>query len=199
MVSAQGALDGLRSKQRQNPIISENGDSGWLGVYFDAEGTQCEGTIVPGQPGTVYIVAKLSGLTECGAAGAEFRFTGLPDSWTVFPVANPNMFTTGDPFGNGVIAVWPCDSVTDQTVLLYTVLVLATEVETDVEFRLERRLPYANPMYLCPALLMCEFPMFSYVCVETSPCYVNHAAPTTCQVPVAVEGMTWGTVKSLYR
>jgi len=199
IVSEQEAIEVLRAKQRQNPIIQENGDSGWLGVYFDAEGTQCHGSITPGQPGTIYILAKLNGLTACGAAGAEFRFTGLPESWTVYAVANPNMFARGDPFGDGVIGVWSCDTVKDQTVVLYTVLVLATELEENVEFRLESAQPYSNPMFPCPVLLLCDFPLFSYMCAETSPCYVNPSSPMTCQVPLATANVTWGAMKSLYR
>jgi hypothetical protein len=30
-----------------------------IGVYFDANGTQCNGTIVPGTPGTIYILARV--------------------------------------------------------------------------------------------------------------------------------------------
>ncbi len=52
--------------------------------------------------------AKIARTAPSRHGGAEFRFTGVPESWTTFPVPNPAMFAMGDPFGDGVVAVWPC-------------------------------------------------------------------------------------------
>ena len=62
---------------------------GSIGIYFDPDGTLCQGTIAPGPTGGfVYVLAKLAGQSAGGIAGSEFRFTGVPASWEVFPVAN---------------------------------------------------------------------------------------------------------------
>jgi len=178
--------------------VEESGDSGWLGVYFDREGTMCQGRIEPGHPETIYIVAKTRGLTGCGFAGAEFRFTGLPASWTVYPVPAPGMFNVGDPFGDGVVTV-SGSCLTSEATVLYTILVLATSVEENVEFRLEMRNPPSNPLTHCPVLLMCDYPMFSMICVESVACFVNTTTARACESPVAIRNETWGGVKELYR
>lgn len=192
------ALRAIERHQTTSPHLAKDGDSGWLGVYFDPAGEICQGTVLPGEPGMVYIVAKLRGLTACGFDGTEFRFTGLPDSWRVFPVPNPDMFVFGDPFGDGATMVFGSCQPPD-TVLLYTVLVLATAAEENVEFRLEARDPPSSPVFRCPQILLCDAPFYNIVCAETVPCAVNSSTSRTCGPPVAVNAATWGEVKALYR
>ncbi len=188
----------LQQKSAVPARLQEGGDSGWLGVYFDPAGTVCQGKIEPGQPGTIYILAKTRGLTACGLTGAEFRFTGLPASWTVFPVPNSGMFNLGDPFGQGVVSVFG-NCQTAETTLLYTVLVFATSVEENVELGLEMRNPPTGVLTKCPVFLMCDFPMFAMICVETVPCFVNAKTARACETPLAALNSTWGGVKELYR
>ena len=76
-------------------------DARKLGVYFDAEGTMCAGTIRPGTPAEVFIIGKVGG-TE-GITGATLRFTGAPQTWDLYPVANPLMIAVGNPFGDGAL------------------------------------------------------------------------------------------------
>jgi len=108
------------------------------------------------------------------------------------------MFNVGDPFGDGVVTV-SGSCLTSEATVLYTILVLATSVEENVEFRLEMRNPPASPMAHCPNVLMCDFPMFSTICVESVACFVNTTTARTCESPVAVNNKTWGGVKELYR
>jgi len=174
-----------------------------LGVFFDREGTMCSGTIRPGQPGTIYILAKSAPGTEI-ISGAEFRFAGLPASWTVFPVPNPRCLSLGNPFGAGVnIAATNLDgtacSPAWSTYLMYTVLVIAGEDEDDVRFELVNREPPTNPAFRCPLVTDCTY-AFEAHCVETSPCFVNTTAPAPCAVtPTAVEQATWTKVRTLFR
>ena len=78
---------------------AQTADNGSIGIYFDREGTLCQGTIPPGPTGgTVYVLAKRAGESAGGIAAAEFHFTGVPASWEVFPVANPVHLTQGNPF-----------------------------------------------------------------------------------------------------
>jgi hypothetical protein len=170
-----------------------------IGVYFDANGTQCNGTIVPGTPGTIYILTR----EEPGApgfVGFEFRFGGLPASWTVFPVPNSDMLTMGDPFAGGVFGAFStCQMPDDGIVKLYTVLVLATAQESDVNFTIERRNPPSNPNFQCPVLTNCDVPFYSAVCVDGIRCFVNASRSQLCAYPTAVEAASWSTLKQFYR
>ena len=94
---------------------------------------------------------------------------------------------------------WNCAKPESGAILLYTVLVVATELEENVEFRLETHRSPASPLFKCPMILLCDYPMFTGLCVETMPCFVNATATRTCEIPLAVESTLWGKVKALYR
>jgi hypothetical protein len=168
-----------------------------LGVFFDAAGTVCSGTIQPGPPSTIYIVARTAPGTEL-IAGAEFRFTGLPSSWTAYAFPNPQCTNIGDPFGNGVIVAATQTQCQPQwsTFLMYTVLVFAsTEVE-NVQFELTNREPPSNRAFRCPLVVRCGYDL---ACVETSPCFVNQTGSVPCEKPTAVTNSTWTQVREMYR
>jgi hypothetical protein len=174
-------------------------DDGSIGIYFDREGTLCQGTIPPGGTGgTVYVLAKHAGQSAGGIAATEFRFTGVPESWEVFPVANPVHLTQGNPFGDGVVSGFECEDDA-QPVLLYTVLVLAHSEETNVQFQIEARNPPSNPSFACPHIDLCDAPAYTKVCVEGLRCFVNSATPRKCDSPLAVEPVSWSALKHLYR
>jgi hypothetical protein len=170
-----------------------------LGVYFDAAGTQCNGTILPGTPGTVYIFAKLESW-DPGIHGAEFRFSGLPSTWDAYAEANPEMLAIGDPFANGVTAaLGSCAQFAAGVVTLYTVLVLASAPESDVWFTIESRYPPSNPGFRCPLVVNCDAPVYSTTCVEGRYCTVNAARPERCPGTTAIERSSWSAVKAFYR
>ena len=117
------------------PAAAQSTDPRTLGVYFNAEGTVCTGTIRPGTPAEVYVIGKVGGTQ--GMTGATFRFVGAPYSWEKYPVANPLILAIGNPFGDGVVLSFPfCQSPGDGNVLLYTVLILAHEDIPDLYFAL---------------------------------------------------------------
>ncbi len=172
-------------------------EHGTLGVYFDPQGTTCRGMIPAGTTGKVYIVARTGGATAGGIAGAEFRFAGVPNSWEVYSVPNPDIVAIGDPFADGVVAGFVCQQPTQGAVLLYTVIVFAHEDITDVQFSI---LPRDPPLsYACPMMLACDYPVFTKFCVEGTGCFVNATGPTTCDSGVAVSAATWSKIKDLYR
>lgn len=176
-----------------------NDTNGSIGVYFDPQGTLCQGSIPAGTAGKIYIVAHLDGATAGGIAGAEFRFTGLPGAWETHPVPDPDILALGDPFGSGVILGFVCKPPVQGTVLLYEVLVVANDDVSDVQFQIESRdPPLSNP---CPLLLECDDPVFTAYCVEGLSCFVNFTTPTTCErpIPLGIAEATWSAVKELYR
>ena len=170
-----------------------------IGIYFDAAGTVCSGTITPAHPGTIYIVAKAAPGSD-NPSGAEFRFTGLPASWTVYAVPNPGMISNGDPFaaGTSVGAGIQCLPGGTSSFVFYTVLVLATETVNNVRFDLETRHPPTNPAFNCPLVIGCDAPVFSQHCTHTVPCFVNASTPAPCAV-VGIESTTWTALRGLYR
>jgi hypothetical protein len=174
------------------------GDSGSVGIYFDAEGTICSGTIEPGIPTKIYVIATLRGITDCGIAGAEFRFTGIPDSWQVSPVPSPEILSFGNPLGDGTTLAMPCQVSERGQVVLYEVEVLAAQFAKDVTFKLE---PHMDPAgeFGCPLLVLCDLPFFTKVCVESIPCYFNASSARSCEGAVAIEDQTWSHIKQLYR
>jgi hypothetical protein len=194
------ALNGLVCATPANELPTPGGD-GTIGVYFDAAGTRCQGTIQPGTPGTVYILVRTAGATADGIAGAEFKFTGLPHSWRVFPVANPELLAMGDPFGVGVVAGLPCQSPQAGLVLLYTVEVVADAEEPDVQLSIDAREPPLNRAFACPLLVACDEPAFTKQCVGAQSCSVNSTASVArpCATPTSVSPKTWTGVKELYR
>lgn len=167
-----------------------------IGVYFDAEGTVCHGTIRPGTPGTVYVLEKFAG--TAGLAGAEFRFTGVPSSWQVFPVPNSEILVLGDPFGAGASMGFRCQTPENGVIRLYSVLVLAADEQSDVRFAIEPRNPPSNPLFQCPLAIQCE-PWFTAFCVTNVPCVVNANQPVPCGGPTAVVPQSWTAMKQLFR
>ncbi len=184
------------------PRITDNHLPGTIGVYFDALGTVCQGTISPGAIDTVYVLAKLgeSDDSRCGIEGAEFRFTGLPASWDISPVLNHEMLGIGDPFAEGVTVVGTrCHRPSNGVVLLYKVLVYAGGEESDVTFGIESRDPPTNSQLPCPLLLACDDPVFTPICVEGQSCFVNSTVVRKCPTVTTVETSTWSQIKTLFR
>ena len=170
-------------------------DARKLGVYFDAEGTVCTGTILPGTPTEIYIIGKVSAAE--GMTGASFRFIGAPQSWDLYPVANPLILAIGDPFANGAVLSFPsCQSTAN--VLLYTVLVMADEVIPDLYFLLGTRVPLINPNFICPTVVHCDAPVYTQTCAESAMCIVNPTRTPRCAL-VAVDEQSWSAVKSIFR
>ena len=131
--------------------------------------------------------------------GAEFRIGGIPASWQIFPVPQPDMISLGNAFEDGVSAAFTsCPRPETGVVLFYRALVLASELESDLQFTVEKRDPPTNPLLQCPLIVLCDFP-FTLICVEGLPCHVNSTSPRTCGIPVAVTTATWSAMKELYR
>ena len=170
-----------------------------IGVYFDAEGVQCNGTIVPGTPGIIYVLARLDAGAP-GIHGFEFRFTGIPETWSIYPVPNPDMLVLGDPFGNGAGGgLMTCQRPATGIVKLYTVVVLASAEATNVRFDIKSQAIPSNPGFRCPLVINCDAPIYSMTCVEGVPCTVNPSQPRPCAYPTAIEPASWSTMKQFYR
>ena len=195
------ALDVLRTKKSTWANEIQDELPGSIGVYFDPEGTRCSGKILPDAPGRVYVVARMEGMSECGIAGAEFRFTGIPDDWIVHAVPNPDIVAIGDPLADGAAVGFLCKRPEGGATVLYTIDVVANAVVDDLQFQIEPRNPPSNPNFGCPQLVLCDRPIFTKVCVDGFACFINStkAVPGRCELPVAVLERTWSSVKQLFR
>jgi hypothetical protein len=192
--AAANAAGGSSSQQSELDVT--------LGVFFDPAGTVCSGTIRPGAPGTIYIVARSAPGTEI-ISGAEFRFSGLPPSWTVYAIPNPLCLNLGDPFGAGAGIAASQTQCQPQwsTFLMYTVLVFASTEVDNVQFQLTHRDPPTNPALRCPLVTDCGG-VVGYMemhCVQPTPCFVNMTDPAACEKPTAVASATWSQVRGMYR
>jgi len=196
------AATAAREVSRQKSLAANtiaNGNTGSVGLYFDERGQVCSGTIRPDHPDTVFVVAKMAGMSACGLAGAEFRFRGIPDSWMTYPVATPDILAIGDPLADGVTMGFECKRPETGAIVLYTVLVLAAEEVDNLEFRIEHRNPPADPDFDCPLLVLCDYPAFTMLCVDGFTCNVNATEPRLCATPTGVEAKTWSGIKTLFR
>ena len=187
-------------------------NSGTIGVFADADGNSCVINATPYVPTTFFILAKPTiANTNGGVNGAEFRITGAPSGADAVLTATPNPASNlnqGNPFDTGGLAPQGCNiafptcalPTASGVVLLYTVqLVVLNGVNVaDTEFTVTARNPPTNPISANWLLInACDAPAFTAVEATGGKAYLNHASPGGCTT-VAVEGKTWGQVKSIY-
>jgi hypothetical protein len=169
-----------------------------IGVFFDAEATDCDMAAEPFTPFNVYLTAILgSDAASAGIIDASFRVDGLFDiQWSVTP--NPAAdLSLGTPT-NGAYIAFPCmqGAGAQHTVLLYTVLCIP---QAPVSPRVVRVEPHVQPCdgYWCrngPSVALCDAPIFTRMLVQKGRARIN-SGPCT----VGVQPESWARVKSLYR
>ena len=200
-LSAAAALEELR--RRSDARINSTPEfepGGAIGIYFDPEGTQCSGRLEPGEIGRVYVVAQLGGMIECGIAGAEFRFTGIPDDWIVHAVPNANFVAIGNPLEQGAALGFHCAQPRSGSVVLYTVDIFPSELVEDLAFMIEARDPPSSGEAQCAHFALCDRPMYTKYCVEERACLVNATKESPdCETTTRVATSTWSAVKSVFR
>jgi hypothetical protein len=178
---------------------------GSIGVYLDAAGTQCEGTVSPGTPVVGSIYANLAGATTTGITGAEFRIDPSNSSNYFFSFSEaPGCFLVGNPMlGGANLAFNSCQ--TGPRVQLGTLTILETTHTADATLTVRQRTEPTNVTFSCPLFTQCDSPAFTAVCL-TPPnsdlfrATMNPSAGVnnTC-LPVAVEQTSWSTIKAMYR
>jgi len=92
-----------------------------------------------------------------------------------------------------------CKQPASGAILLFTVLVQADGPAANLTFTIEKREPPTNSLFPCPLLLACDNPVFTKICVEGQPCFVNFTTPRKCPTPLAVQNTSWSMIKELYR
>ena len=170
-----------------------------IGVFFDADATDCDMAAQPFTPFNVYLTAVLG--TDAAGAGitaASFRVDGLSDiQWSVTP--SPDAISVGMPTNGGAVIAFPTCMQGDEvqrTVLLYTVLCIP---QAPVSPRVVSVDGYFQPCdaYWCrhgPWVNLCDAPIFTRMLVQKGQARIN-SGPCT----VGVQPKNWARVKSLYR
>lgn len=211
--------------------------SGSIGLYSDVAGTGCCIAAAPGVPATIYIYANLAGPTAAGITGAEFRIEledvtlangGYIMNWTPAPASN---LSIGNPIDDtpaddtdlkGVNVAFPECQTTSSAgagrVLLGSILAINLGTGENTDLVVRRRTPPTSPAQDCPALVLCNAPIYTIECVtiqnndpqlptgqeaESFRAVLTNSA-TGCASnppcgPVAVAPITWSTLKDLYR
>lgn len=168
-----------------------------IGVFFAPDGSDCDGTAVPGVPFTVYIGAVLGGDAAAGGiTGAEFRMDGADPAWitTVTPSPASNL-ALGNPLAGGCNLAFP-DCQPGPVVLLYTVNFIALQPISPRVFAIGPHCCRAQPTFPCTLVTLCDAPVFTKVCVSGGQAFLNDLS-RACTV--SVEARSWTTVKSLFR
>jgi hypothetical protein len=179
-----------------------------IGVFADANASDCNITIPANTVFDMYVVAFLGGdvAATCGIRRADLRITGIPAGWFWNVIPNPGGSTAGHILEAGGSIEFPgCQP--GPLVGLYRLNGFATSAPTNVRIRAEARTDVGTdcvPATL-PWLTACDQDATRICAVQSElvvngPCapkpVVTPAAGVTCLV--AIEGQTWGTVKRLY-
>ena len=176
--------------------------AGAIQLAFDAEGQRNCGEIPVGTASTLYVVALTAGPTQSGITGAELRVEGIPAGWVATATNPPSNIALGDPLGavGGNMAYRSCQSPLSGTALLYTISVFATTSVTDHAVAITARTPPSNENFDCPAVTLCDDPVYTIACMAGSQARINQSAGTICdRSPLAVESKAWAAMRDLYR
>ena len=133
-----------------------------IGVFADSLGTDCRLVIpFPGDPVTLFVVAKLEGLEGDGVVDASFRITGFPDDWTREVIATPGGILIGEVFGAGAYVVYSNCIVNTPLVLMKLRLSPTSSVQQGLTVsvtanREDAGLCFLNPCGPCAKFCGCD-------------------------------------------
>jgi hypothetical protein len=170
-----------------------------IGLYSDAGCSSCNLTVPFVEYRTLYIMFTGASSTppfdELGLSLVEFRVVGLPAGWFVTSVrAISANVSVGDPFDRGV-ALGFGSPQTGDCILLYTVSIGATSIESDVILEVTRHEFPGNINFQCPNAIPWNPPINgSRTCVGAGAMFVNSSRE--CQV--SARPTTWSQVKQQY-
>lgn len=172
------------------------GHASSIGVFFEPDGSDCDGSATAGIPFTVYIGAVLGGDAAAdGISTAQFRLDGVDAAWfavvTPSPAAN---LTIGTPIGGSCGIAFPsCE--TGPYVPLYTIQLIAPGSLQPTMFTIRFPDLPSNPWF-CPLVTKCDGPVFTKVCVSGGQAFLNYPN-RPCSV--AVRSDSWSKVKRLFQ
>lgn len=146
-------------------MVVDQASSQTIGIYADPEGTSTNISLTPGVPGIFYVLATVEGEAEEGISALDFQVIGIPGSWSIDPVPNPDIeLFVHDPFEppGGALAFGDCMTGVNGVLHLYTVTVVATD---DVPSATLSVVEYDSPNWDCPQMVVCVGQDFEMICV----------------------------------
>jgi hypothetical protein len=165
-----------------------------IGLFGSSDCSVCNATVPVGIPTQIFIAADNTDTYPL--SGVEFRITGLPPGWTALATRAPTVqLVFGDPFSAEGSSVSFYLSQTGTCIPVFSLLITANSVATDVRLRVEKRNPPSNPSFQCPSANVDCPACFTRVCVSGGEMLLNSEIP--CSVSVSQEA--WSHVKQLYR
>jgi len=163
-----------------------------LGLYADAECTECNLNVASGSSAEFYVGINTQGDDLTDLCGGSFRITGFPEDWvagTAMPTAFVGSFS-GNPLVEGIFFS-PAAPLAGNCIPLFRIPLFATSASEHM-FSIEAH-TMAPPQQSCPQLSLSRN-MCHASCVPVEPLRVNSA--TSCVV--AAEQSTWSSIKKLY-
>lgn len=197
--------------------------NGYIGVFADANGTDCCITLNRSGNGRMHVFAVTGGSSSAGIAGADFKVSIEPPApqallnWLPSPEA---MVVSGNPIdngngGGGFVVFNTCQT---QTGLAGDKVKLgeiqAFNLTGEHRLVVRRSDNTNNGSFACPSVLLCDAPAFTQVCLtlesgdpalggDEPMGFVSVVGSTTCSGAtcgfVAATTETWSTIKDLYR
>jgi hypothetical protein len=163
---------------------------GSIELFFDTHLTMRSISISPGQSGTLYVVADLTGLN--GITGAEFSISGWPSTMTATPSYPNEPVTLGNPITGGVNIAYPScrDSV---KIVLCKIDYFAFGSVPPATLSVAQHSSPSSPLFPWPQILNCDEPTFTRTRVTPGRATINvengctvDVDPPTINVPPAV-------------
>lgn len=175
--------------------------SGVLGIYFDDRASKCSDTFSIGQSRTLWVMLLPEGDTRGGITTAEFRIvtsgaSGYSFSTPVVALPTSNSFAFGNAFKEGMSVASPnCETRQPLPIVRFTVTNMSGGRDATLE--IAERSPPGNRDFPCPLVTLCDYPVFTKVCITPDRAVLNPSGGLRCGI--SSEQSDWGRVKELYR
>jgi hypothetical protein len=145
---------------------------GSIELFFDAHLTVRSTSISPGQSGTLYVAADLTGLN--GITGAEFSISGWPSTMTATPSYPNAMSIVGNPINGGVNIGYPsCQD--GMKVVLCKIDYFASGSVPPTTLSVAQHSSPSNSLFPWPQVLKCDEPVFTRNRVTPGAATINAA------------------------
>jgi hypothetical protein len=178
---------------------AQSAANGMLGVFFDSNGSKCDGIVAQGGMTTLYVLLAADGDTRAGISGAEFRIEMEGSGYRLFAeeVIFPNVkVQLGQALGEGInVAGDPC--VNQVVVPMVRFQVQNLGGRSDAVISIEPKNPPSSPNVPCALVNLCDAPAYTAVCVRPGKAVLNPTGSIVCGSGAAAS--EWGRVKELYR
>lgn len=172
---------------------------GVFGVFFDAAGTNCSGTVPVASVSTLHVVLLPQGSTFAGVMGAEFSVNAAQNSTFLLQSESveAGAIQIGAALNGGTSIGFPaCHSGGAIAVLTFQVFNLGGNAQ-DVELRVGAKSSPSNPFLQCPVAVLCDDPQFTAICVSGARGILNPSTEQPCGA--GRQSASWQYVKDMYR